>query len=389
MRSSTTLYYFKRFSQNKIKTIEELFNCGSIKIGNDSSESLPIIYQGNNAPFIKVVINGKEYLFLFDTGASACFISKEVAGSTVIENTIPIDDNNGTKLKAEVVLKNFVIGQSSFENIACIVGNTKRLSELGCIKIDGIIGASLIKLCNWKLDPSVQKISFSKRSFIENKNSYKYEIQFTSDYLPLIKFNYDKISFYALIDFGFSGYFEFNNDILKKSKKYRKLNCINGRGYHSLTISSVINGKVSSLVIDTLKSNNSFFANIPTIINQSKPNIGSGLLKRYIFVYNFLDKKMLFTPINYDSSSEIIFDLGFGLNDSNELVINFIWESDFTKKEGFKIGQQVVKINDKEIERLTIEELCDLRKMLKLKSEVKISVLEGQETKSLLLSKQL
>jgi hypothetical protein len=39
------------------------------------------------------------------------------------------------------------------------------------VKIDGIIGTSLIKLCNWKLDPTNQMISVSKTAFKKEINT--------------------------------------------------------------------------------------------------------------------------------------------------------------------------------------------------------------------------
>lgn len=380
--------FFNVFSQNKAKTVEELFKSGTVIISNDSIESLPINYQRNNVPFIKVIIDSKEYFFLFDTGASGCFISNEIAGNSSKENSVPVDDNNGKELMANVVLKNINIGKSSFNNIACVIGNTKRLSDIGCVKIDGIIGTNLIKLCNWKLDPTSQMISFSKQPFKKEENSSTYYIEFTNEQLPLIKFNYDNISFYALIDSGFSDYFELNDNILRKSKKYRRLTRKKGFGQYALTAFSTKSSEVHNLKIDTIYSNSGFIANIPTNICHCKPTVGSALLKRNLFVYNFLDKQMIFTPIKYDTILSNVFDIGFGLNDSNELIISFIWESEFSKKSRFEIGQRILKIDNIETGKYNNSEFCELRNRLELKNELKISVLKGKVIKDFIITKQ-
>ncbi|MCF8429401.1 MAG: retroviral-like aspartic protease family protein [Bacteroidia bacterium] len=370
------------------KSVEELFKSCTVIIGNDSTESLPINYQRNNVPFIKVIIDGKEYFFLFDTGASGCFISNEIAGNSSKENSVPVDDNNGTEVMANVVLKNINIGKSSFSNIACVVGNTKRLSDIGCVKIDGIIGTNLIKLCNWKLDPTNQIISFSKQPFKKEENSSSYNIEFTNEQLPLIKFNYDNISFYALIDSGFSDYFELNDNILRKSKKYRQIKRKKGFGQYALTAFSINSSEVHNLKIDTIYANSSFFSNIPTNICHCKPTIGSALLKRNVFVYNFSEKQMIFTPIKYDTIISNVFDIGIGLNDSNEIIISFIWESEFSKKSRFEIGQRILKIDNIETGKYNNSEFCELRNRLELKNELKISVLKGKEIKDFIITKQ-
>lgn len=383
-----SLYGLNLFAQTANKNTEQLLNLGFLAMGNDSVESVAIIYQRENIPFVKVVIDGKEYLFLFDTGASGCFISDEIAGNSKIESTLPIEDASGKESNTNVVFKNISIGKSSFNNIVCLVVNTERLANLGCVKIDGIIGTSLIKLCNWKLDPTNQMISFSKKAFKKEINSTEFNIEFTNSRLPLVQLSYDQIAFYALIDSGFSDYFQSNDDVLWKSKKYKRLNRKDGFGKYALAAFSIQNAFVSNLKIDSFKTQSGFITNIPATICSCKPTIGSALLKRNVFIYNFLEKKMILTPVNYDTTLNNIFDIGFGLNDSNQLVINFVWENKETKKAGFKIGQQVLNINSNEIGKLSYAELCDLKMSLQSKNELRVTILIGKKIKEFVLLKQ-
>jgi hypothetical protein len=383
-----SLFGINIFAQTPNKNVEQLLNSGVLIMGNDSIESVPIIYQRDNIPFVKVVIDGKEYLFLFDTGASGCFISSEIAGNANIESTLPIEDAGGKEKNANVVFKNIRIGKSLFNNIVCLVANTERLANLGCVNIDGVIGTSLIKLCNWKLDPTNQMISFSKSLFKKEINSTECNIEFTDSRLPLVQLSYDQIGFYALIDSGFSGYFQSNDEVLWKSKKYKKLKRKEGYGQYALAAFSIQNSYVSNLKIDSLKTQSGFITNIPATICSCKPTIGSALLKRNVFVYNFLEKKMILTPVNYDTTLTNIFDIGFGLNDSNQLVINFVWENRETKKAGFRIGQQVLKIDNNETGKLSNADFCDLKKSLQSKYELKVTLLFGEKMKEFVLFKK-
>jgi hypothetical protein len=382
------LFSLNLFAQTANKNTEQLLNSGVLAMGNDSVESVPTIYQRDNVPCVEVVIDGKEYLFLFDTGASGCFISSEIAGKANIESSLPIEDAGGKENNTNVAFKNISIGKSSFNNIVCLVVNTERLANLGCVKIDGIIGTSLIKLCNWKLDPTNQMISFSKTAFKKEINSTEFNIEFTDSRLPLVQLSYDQIAFYALIDSGFSDYFQSNDDVLWKSKKYKKLKRNEGFGQYALTAFSIQNSFVSNLKIDSFKMQSGFITNIPATICSCKPTVGSALLKRNVFVYNFLEKKMILTPVNYDTTLNSIFDIGFGLNDTNQLVINFVWENKDTKKAGFKIGQQVLKIDSNEIGKLSYAELCDLKKSLQSKNELRVALLIGKKLKEFVLLKQ-
>ncbi len=376
------------FGQSNDQTIEKLIKQGYHKMGNDSIESSPIIYKKNSLVFLKVIINGKEYLFLFDTGASLCLISDEIASESAVQNTIHFTDEYENKSKANVVLQNIQIGNSSFNNIVCVVNDMKTLTTLGCVKIDGIIGANLINLSNWKIDPVKNLLSFSKSTFKKQEISEcELEIKYTGSGLPLIKLNYDNTPFYTLIDFGFSDYLELNNDILKKSKKIRKINQIKGFGIHSLTINSIIESKVSRLLIDTLRSENSTLINVPTTLNESKPKIGSSLLKRYLVKLNSLEQKLILTPLQYIDSTTLSFPIKFGLNDLNEIIINFIWETVDTKDLGLKIGQKVIKIDNKEFNKLSNSDLCELKDQLNQKSSIDITVIVGSKTKEIQLTK--
>ena len=69
-------------------SIELLLNQASLTIENDSIVSLPIDYKKNGVILIKVIINGKEYVFVFDTGASTCLISKEISDNSKIAKAI-------------------------------------------------------------------------------------------------------------------------------------------------------------------------------------------------------------------------------------------------------------------------------------------------------------
>jgi hypothetical protein len=231
-------------------------------------------------------------------------------------------------------------------------------------------------------------ISFSKTVFKKEINSTECNIEFTDSRLPLVQLSYDQIAFYALIDSGFSGYFESNDDVFWKSKKYKKLKRKEGFGQYALAAFSIQNSYVSNLKIDSFKTQSGFITNIPATICSCKPTIGSALLKRNVFVYNFLEKKMILTPVNYDTTLTNIFDIGFGLNDSNQLVINFVWENNETKKAGFKIGQQVLKIDNNEIGKLSNTELCDLKKSLQSKNELRVTLLIGKKDKEFILLKQ-
>lgn len=358
-------------------------------IGNDSIVSLPIVYKKDGVILFTVTIDGKEYVFVFDTGATTCLISKEISINDSSVKTITYQDGFGNENKADLVLKNYKIGNSSFNNIPTIVSDLKLLNELGCIKIDGIIGANLINLCNWQIDPQKQIISFSKLPFKSSTdNSSKLKLEYTSNGLPHIKLSYDEIPFYALVDFGFAGYLNLNKAFLKKSKKIKKIKTIKGMGSHSLSVSNEIKGNIFHTTLDTLIfSDNLKFPNIPINFDEVGPILGSSFFNRFVTILNAPSKELILITQSEEYTNSKFFPIRFGLNNLNELIINFIWETDEMKQSGVQIGQKVLRINDKIFNKISKSDFCELKNYLTEITNIKITVQMENEIKELELTK--
>jgi len=370
--------------------IEELIKLSSFTMGKDSVESLPIVYQKKSLPFLKVVINGKEYLFLFDTGSSASIVTKEIAENSVIKNVSTFYDAFEKKSKVNVVLQNIQIGNSSFDSILCVVSDIKLLSEIGCVKIDGVLGANLINLCNWRIDAEKKLMSFSSSAFkSEAINHYEFDIEFTDNSLPLLKLGYDDISFYCLVDFGYSGYLDLNEDILKKSEKIRRLNRIKGFGKYALSVNSTMEDKVVRLIVDTLRIGQDTLLDIPATLFDTKPQLGSLFLNRYIVILNPKHRKLILTPSKKEDSISFTYPLNFALNKTNNLVISYIWETEETRDKGLKIGQKVISIDEQIFTQLNNLDLCELKDKLNQKLKIKVVVEIGKKLKEFDLYKSI
>jgi hypothetical protein len=90
-------------------------------IWNNLSDTIPIIFK-SDLPFVKVIINGKEFNFIFDTGADISILSKEVADECGI-NAIN-KHNNGVVSSLNIAsdsytanIKEMIIGKTTIKNI--------------------------------------------------------------------------------------------------------------------------------------------------------------------------------------------------------------------------------------------------------------------------------
>lgn len=103
---------------------------------------------------IKVLIKGKSYDFVFDTGAP-CAVFSELAQELGLKAEFDVTsiDSEGNKAKAGFVeINNLKTGSLSFSNIGAAVIDLKQIPEIECLKIDGIIGANLMNKAKWQIN---------------------------------------------------------------------------------------------------------------------------------------------------------------------------------------------------------------------------------------------
>ena len=106
---------------------------------------------------VKAHINGSEepFEFIFDTGAYSSKVSRDLARQLGLQTktSYKSGDSRDNLRKVEVVLLEEVkLGNLVFENIAAGILDYPEGSPIQCIAKDGIIGANLIRRCNWKMD---------------------------------------------------------------------------------------------------------------------------------------------------------------------------------------------------------------------------------------------
>ncbi len=77
------------------------------------------------------------------------------------------------------------------------------------------------------------------------------------------------------------------------------------------------------------------------------------------------------------------------MNNSNELIINFVWETEELKHTEVQIGQKVLSIDNKVFKKLSNADLCELKNYLKEVSKIKITIQMESEPKELELCKSI
>ncbi|MBA4303857.1 MAG: hypothetical protein C0424_06500 [Sphingobacteriaceae bacterium] len=365
--------------QKEPEKINKLLQFG--KLSNDSSSlaCLPITYQRTDLPFVEVTIHGKPFLFLFDTGATLSMLSKEIAASMKVVATAPIEDVTGKKNKKDLVLASMNLGDMVFKDVLCVVSETNWLSEKACVKIDGIIGANLINLCNWQIDPVNGQLCLSKTPFELVPTAIQLPVFYTGSGLPILQTAVYGKSFYALMDFGFQGFLELNEDVVS-SKAHNDQLVWRGVGEHSIGFNAGSAGKISRIVLDTIFLAGQKHHQVPVVWSNHKPMLGASFWKRYVVTFNtgngsvFTQVGQLFLQPISDSifASPQLFPLKFGLNKSGELVVKFVWQTELTQS--LKVGQRILKINSQEVNQLNPATWCALADEIQNTTQLQVVV---------------
>ena len=107
----------------------------------------------------------KDPISLVSRMACTGFAASEFMSSIRTESyrRLGISDNKNNEQRENVYLvEQIMIGGISFKNIGCLVADLSKFDSLTCsdLKIDGIIGANLMRACFWNIDFNRSELRF-------------------------------------------------------------------------------------------------------------------------------------------------------------------------------------------------------------------------------------
>ncbi len=152
---------------NYVKNIK-LLTSGSLE-RTDFTESIPFTYT-KDLIIVEAEVNGldEKRQFIFDTGAFESKIEVGLAEELNLQTKATKTNSTAQGISQKIgvtQLEKLVLGETGFANISAGKLKYDISSASRCIAPDGIIGANLMKLANWKIDYSSQQIHFSDHPF--------------------------------------------------------------------------------------------------------------------------------------------------------------------------------------------------------------------------------
>lgn len=306
-------------------------------------------------PVIKVLINGKMYNFIFDTGAENSFIDSGILSTPKIGSEIQTGAIYTQKFSSAIkILDSIQIGSVYLRNLRLNEINFQKALPYSkkCFNINGILGSDILHNYTIDINPSAKQITLINpktdtinRALFQFK-SFPFKL-YKNSFTPTVEFKiYNKKTFLTL-DLGGANYIGISYNRFIKNINASK-NCIISKGS---TYSSIYNEHSS------LESRNYFVKNVDFFIGENKfenqnilfipdiiNNIGYGFLKNFETIIDWEHKmvylKQISNPIFNNSA---IVNLGFSwMYQSGKIIVSEL-RQDFNK---LKIGDEILKIND-------------------------------------------
>lgn len=338
---------------------------------------------------VPIVIEGKTYRFIFDTGAGSTVISSELAELAAFKEkgAIKVNDAQHVSNKLPVgYLKGISLGELKYSKVGVIVNDFSQNAQFKCFGIDGILGVNVIQLNNWKVDYGTKTLLSYDLSFKPTFTESTQEFPFVSKKgIPFINLYVNGIQDKFMIDTGK------NSEIVSISSKVK----ITEKSNQSIGYASF--GMFGDTPMDTtsyyqVNFSDSLSFNLTDISvsqdKESRGNMGNGFFKRnYASVFfDFKNRKMYCTAPTHKATIYTSFGVSVMLA-ADGLVVG-------SKDLGFSEDVDQIAVNDQILEingtAVTGDNVCEMTRVLgtsKLENKpVTLLILQNGEKKKVVLN---
>lgn len=335
---------------------------------------------------LKVDINGKTYDFVLDTGAPNV-ISHQLAAELNIKSVVTqkTKDSQGENSELEFAeIPDLGIGGIHFTNTGTAIADLKQSTEIGCLNIDGFIGANLMKKAIWQFDyeQKIITITNTKSNLVIPSDAKVVPFRQKITGTPMIDIIYNGVTDKNVIfDLGSNGNFGSSSKILQEVNKDGNIHTNYGIGNNDSGLFGQSAGDtVTYGLIPEVKFGNIIIQNQVVSFSKKKARtIGTEIFKNYRLIIDWGKEEITMIPVKEFNFSELS-TFGFSPQfKENKIYIGFVYHDSGTDQQGIVIGDQILEINGKDFRTCTIDQWCELL------SQGFLPV--GSETNDLLISK--
>jgi len=237
--------------------------------------------------------------FIFDTAAHTSKVEYALAESLQLPTKSRRSNGTAQGIRRTIemtVVDRILLHELPFYEIAAGKLKYDAKSYSPCIAPDGIIGANLIKLANWKIDYQQKVLETSQNSLFPPENTISHELSFKTSFLSGIP----KIDIIiggeliknVLFDVGYNGG-------LVVPKKYAfSFPQVTSSLYIDQSTSGIYGSNRDTLIVKELMvSMNDFSTKVPVQFSSlNKALLGNDFLEHFTIYLNYDEKKIILQP---------------------------------------------------------------------------------------------
>jgi len=328
---------------------------------------------------VPVQIDGETYYFLFDTGAPMV-ISEELQTKLQCKKLTKkgVGDSQGRKKQlAYVRLPAIELAGQRFENLTAIVADLNEAPAIGCLKIDGIIGANLMRLAFWEIDYEADLMRFTNVwesiKIDSSANHFNFYTQATGT--PVIPELYlDSVRIYNVtFDTGSGGILSVPNKFLPGLVLDSNVKSAFGH------LSSGIYGSRIDTIFYVQKPfvlGRDTIPNFPFEVQTEKQKklLGMRYFKNYRMVLNW-DEKSVYLHKKHDMDLSDLKSFGISFTLENEhILVGSLPGGNNAQLAGVEIGDTLIRVNQIQSPITQADDYCQVLNDLRSKDDIAFEI---------------
>ncbi len=328
-------------------------------------EEVPFQFR-DNFIYVEVKINGKDKLFILDSGAPNVIdksIQEELGFKKVYDTEFQDAASRSRKLEM-VKIDHIKFGDIEIKNSVAAVAD---FSKFTCLDIDGIIGTNIMSLFDWKID-YVNEVAQLYRNGIPMDSLKEFSapipLRMNVQKSPFIKMQVGNTTFNSVdIDLGSNGGIGVQRWDQFNLNNYPDNNWVYGET--SMGIHGPITDTTRIVPMDNITLGN---YSIPktrmTIKPTSTSKIGNRFLKNYELILSWKKEAMYLKNVSEPDTTwnKNVVYLGWK---NNEIYIKGYSKDSKIQDHGIAIGDKVIRVFNLAIDELDESNFCFLKSVWK------------------------
>lgn len=308
----------------------------------------------NELPFVTVAINGKTYNFLFDSGAPTV-ISSSIYNELNLKKKHKSKVKDSQKNKQEQIfteLPEMIVDNVIFKNIGAIVLDLNT-AELGCFKVDGIIGANQMAKLYWRVNYSENSLEATKDLSLFGLGGYDLIIPFEAkpQKTPVIEAKILDKKIQLTFDTGASGRLRIADKNFDPQKVKQSIETFGTNTVGAFGAGKPVSGyifKTENMILGNKNFQNELIA------TGSSDLIGNEFFKDFIFILDWKNSRIYMKRVKTNPVKLESFGFSYRFIDAKPVVAFVFKDENFP----LKIGDSIISINNVDLDHLDKDSAC-------------------------------